>query len=71
MGSFRTLVDTTIALVREKGMVSIAGLAYGLQVSPDYAAKIAKSAVAVSPEPMEVVRIWRVDTSPATLRRLP
>jgi hypothetical protein len=62
VGQFKALVDRTIALVREKGKVRIAALAYSLDVSPDYARKVAKSAVAVSPEPMEVVQIWNTDT---------
>lgn len=62
MEQFKPLVDRTIALVREKGLVSIASLAYTLEVSPDYARKVAKSAAAVSPEPLEIVQVWNMET---------
>ncbi len=62
MGKFKMLVDQTIALVKEKGQVPIAVLAYQLNVSPDYARKIAKSAVAVSPDPMKIDSHFNSDT---------
>ena len=59
MGRFKSLVDRTMALVKDKGRVSIAALAYLLDVSPDYARKVAKSAVAISPELMGTTSVTR------------